>query len=75
MLNNEQAMQKMNDILEMQKKRVAAMASQKDFVDYDQLDKLIVGVCGGDGIGPVITKVAEDVLRFLLKDEAAAGKV
>jgi isocitrate dehydrogenase (NAD+) len=75
MLTNQQAMQKMNDILEMQKQRVAAIQQQKEFVDYDKLDTLIIGVCGGDGIGPVITGVAEDVLRYLLKSETEAGKI
>ncbi|NLW78796.1 MAG: isocitrate/isopropylmalate dehydrogenase family protein [Ruminococcaceae bacterium] len=75
MLSNEQARQKMDDILDRQKKRVAAMRAQGDFVDYATLDKLIIGVCGGDGIGPVITKVSEDVLRFLLADDVKAGKV
>lgn len=75
MLTNQQAMQKLEDILEMQKKRVAAMRTQGDFLDYASLDKLIIGVCGGDGIGPVITKVSENVLRHMLADEVAAGKV
>lgn len=75
MLTNQQAMDKLSEILEMQKKRVTAMRAQKDFIDYEKLDKLIIGVCGGDGIGPVITKVSEDVLRFLLKDETDAGKI
>ena len=75
MFTNEQAMQKMNDILILQKKRVAAMKLQKNFVDYSTLGKLIIGVCGGDGIGPVITHVSENVLRFLLKNEIDSGAV
>ncbi|MGD9560388.1 MAG: isocitrate/isopropylmalate family dehydrogenase [Oscillospiraceae bacterium] len=75
MLNNEQARQKMDDILDRQKKRVAAMRAQKDFIDYATLDTLIIGVCGGDGIGPVITRVSEDVLRLLLADDIAKGRV
>ena len=51
------------------------MKSQGDFIDYKQLDKIIVGVCGGDGIGPAITKQAQRVLEYLLKDEVASGKV
>lgn len=75
MLTNQEAMKKLDEILELQKKRVANMLTQKDFVDYEKLDKLIIGVCGGDGIGPVITKVAENVLRFLLQKDVEAGKV
>ncbi len=75
MLNNQQAMEKLSEILDMQKKRVQAMKGQKEFINYETLDKLIIGICGGDGIGPVITKVSEDVLRFLLQNEVNAGKV
>lgn len=75
MFTDEQARQRLDEILAMQKKRVANMKTQGDFVDYQSLDKLIIGVCGGDGIGPVITKASEDVLRYILKDQVEAGKV
>ncbi|MDL2219371.1 isocitrate/isopropylmalate dehydrogenase family protein [Ruminococcaceae bacterium OttesenSCG-928-O06] len=68
-------MQRLDEILQKQKQRVAAMRTQGDFIDYNTLSPLIIGVCGGDGIGPVITKVSEDVLRFLLQEDIAAGKV
>ena len=66
---------KFRAILEKQLTRVEKMKSQGDFVDYNSLEKIIIGVCGGDGIGPTITKEAERVLRFMLKDEVEAGKV
>ncbi len=75
MLNREQAHQKLDEVLALQEARVARMLEQKDFINYASLDKLIIGICGGDGIGPVITKASEDVLRFLLKEEAEAGQV
>lgn len=71
MLSNKEAMARLYEILTMQRARVAPMSTQKEFVQYDKLDKLIIGVCGGDGIGPVITKVSEGVLRALLKEEVA----
>lgn len=55
--------------------RIKMMKSQKDFVDYKSLDTIKIGICGGDGIGPVITKEAERVLKFLLKDAVSSGKV
>lgn len=75
MFTRDEAKQRLDEVLDRQKKRVAGMLAQGDFVDYQKLDKLIIGVCGGDGIGPVITKASEEVLRFLLKDEVAEGKV
>ena len=69
------AKEKFGALIEAQKKRVAAMRAQGDFVDYAALPQIVIGVCGGDGIGPTITHEAERVLRFLLKDEVERGKV
>ena len=73
--NLEEACAKFRKILEDQLTRVEDMKSQGDFVDYASLDKLIIGVCGGDGIGPIISAEAERVLAFMLDDLVKAGKV
>lgn len=62
-------------VVESQRKRIADMKAQGDFLDYSTLDKLIIGVCGGDGIGPMITGMAQQVLEQLLADKIQAGKV
>lgn len=69
------ACEKFRRIMEGQLRRVEEMKAQGDFIDYGALEKLRIGVCGGDGIGPVITREAERVLRSILSDEVAAGKV
>ena len=69
------ACDKFRAILESQLKRVENMKAQGGFIDYSALDTLIIGVCGGDGIGPTITKESRRVLEFMLKDEVAKGKV
>lgn len=71
----EAAKERFGQLLEEQLKRVEAMKAQGDFINYQALDKIIIGVCGGDGIGPAITAQAQRVLEYLLKDEIAAGKV
>ena len=71
----EVAVEKFKALVEAQLKRVEEIKSVKDFKDYAKLDKIVIGVCGGDGIGPVITNQAQRVLEFLLKDEVAKGKV
>ena len=73
--NLDLACEKFRKILEDQLKRVEDMKSQGDFVDYASLDKLIIGVCGGDGLGPIISKEAERVLEFMLSDLVKEGKV
>ena len=71
----ESAKEQFGKLLEKQLKRVEAMKAQGDFIDYKKLDKIIIGVCGGDGIGPRITKEAARILEFLLKGEIEKGKV
>ena len=69
------ALEKFEQVLIEQQQRVQQMKEQKDFVDYKALDKIIIGVVGGDGIGPAITTEAQRILEFLLADEIKAGKV
>lgn len=71
----EAAKEQFGRLLEKQLKRVEDMKGQGDFVDYESLDKIVIGVCGGDGIGPAITGQAQRVLEYLLKDEINKGKI
>ena len=63
------------NLVKEQLERVERMKAVKDFVDYSKLDRIIIGVCGGDGIGPIITAEAQRVLEVLLADAVKAGKV
>lgn len=71
----ETAVAQFEKVMLKQLERVDRMKNGEDFVDFEKLDKIIIGICGGDGIGPVITKESARVLEFLLKDEIAAGRV
>ena len=62
-------------IVEQQLARIERMKRDTSFDDYKNLDKIVIGVIGGDGIGPAITAAAERVLRTLLAKEVARGKV
>lgn len=70
-----QAKEKFGKLLEEQFARVEKMKAQKDFVDYTKKDKIVIGVAGGDGIGPAITKQAQRIMEFLLKSEVEKGRV
>lgn len=52
---DQSVLDKFEAVVESQRKRIMDMKAQDDFIDYSKLDKLIIGVCGGDGIGPMIT--------------------
>ncbi len=69
------ACEKFRKLMEEQLARVEDMKAQGDFVDYTSLDCLKIGVCGGDGIGPIISAQARRVLEFILDDLVKAGKV
>ncbi len=70
-----QATEKFEALIREQSDRSDRIKQQGDFVNYENLDKIIIGVCGGDGIGPIITKESARVLEFMLQDEVKAGKV
>ena len=73
--NLDLACEKFRKILEGQLKRIEDMKSQGDFTDYAAIDTIKIGVCGGDGIGPIITAEAARVLEFMLSDLVESGKV
>lgn len=55
--------------------RQQQMEKNNKVTDYQALDKIIIGICSGDGIGPIISAESERVLNFILKDEIQKGKV
>ena len=69
------AVEQFRTILEEQIARQRKMEKDTAFTDYKKLDKIIIGVCGGDGIGPIISAESVRVLEFILKKEIEAGKV
>ncbi len=62
-------------LLREQIARQQKMEKDSGAIDYSSLDKIVIGVCGGDGIGPIISAESEKLLRFLLEDEVKNGKV
>ena len=72
-INN--AVEQFRAVLTEQIARQQKMENDSGAIDYNALDKIIIGVCGGDGIGPIISAESEKLLRFLLEDEVKNGKV
>ena len=63
------------NLLLQQIERAERLAKSQPPKDFKTLGKITVGLCGGDGIGPVIMKEARRVLEILLKDQLSAGKI
>ncbi|MFW9821580.1 MAG: isocitrate/isopropylmalate family dehydrogenase [Candidatus Thorarchaeota archaeon] len=71
----ENAKKHFEQIVKEQIERVERMKKAGDWTDYSTLKPIIIGLVGGDGIGPYITKHAQTILEFLLKDEESRGEV
>ena len=71
----ESAVEQFRTLITEQLARQERMEAGEQAKDFANLPHLVIGICGGDGIGPIITHAGEDVLRFLLADEVAAGRV
>ena len=69
------AVEQFRSLLTEQIARQQKMENDKAYTDYDKLNKIVIGICGGDGIGPIISAESERLLKFILKDEIASGKV
>ncbi len=75
MNNVEKAKEHFGKLIQAQLKRIEQMKAAHVWTDYSQVKPIIIGVIGGDGIGPHITAEAERVLEHLLKDEVKKGKI
>jgi isocitrate dehydrogenase (NAD+) len=71
----ERAKEHFGRLLEEQLARVERMKADEGWVDYASMQPIVVGVCGGDGIGPFITAEAQRVLEHLLAPEVGSGRV
>lgn len=74
-MNIQEAKAKWEALIEQQLARIEEMKAQGDFVDYKNRDHIVIGVCGGDGIGPAITAQAERILRYLLAEDIEKGRI
>ena len=62
-------------LLTEQLERAERLNNTDKAIDFTALSKIIIGICDGDGIGPIIVSEAKRVLELLLKDEIAGGKI
>ena len=62
-------------LLEEQLQRVNVMENGAEAKDYSKCDKIVIGIVGGDGIGPIIVNEAKQLIEFLLEDEVKSGRV
>lgn len=68
-------MKAFEQIVTQQLARLERLKNETKAIDYKALDRIVIGIIGGDGIGPAITAQAHRVLEELLKNQVKAGKV
>jgi isocitrate dehydrogenase (NAD+) len=71
----EAAKEHFGNVLEGQLERVERLKVEEDWTDFDAIRPIIIGILGGDGIGPTITAEAQHVLEYLLREQVDSGKI
>lgn len=63
------------ELIQSEFERIERMKADTEVKDFSRADKIVVGVLPGDGIGPIIMREAIRVLKTLVNDEIANGKI
>lgn len=71
----ERAKEHFGELIKEQLERIERMKVQDEFTDFEKKSKIIIGVAGGDGIGPFITAQAQRILEFLMADDVKKGRI
>lgn len=70
-----EAQEKLAGLIREDFKRIDRMKESQSITDFGSLEKIVIGVMPGDGIGPLIMEQALRVMRELLAEEIAGGKI
>lgn len=62
-------------LLQAQLERCERMEKDAERTDFSSKEKIVIGVIGGDGIGPIIVDEAKKVAEKLLSEEISSGKI
>ena len=69
------AQEKFGALIAQDYERIDRMKEAEEPLDFGKLDKIIVGVLPGDGIGPILMPLALRVMRELVGEEMDSGKI
>lgn len=69
------AQEKFAELIRSEFERIERMKEDNEIKDFTKLEHIVIGIMPGDGIGPIIMEQALRVVRELLKEELASGKV
>ena len=69
------AQEAFGELIKGEYERIERMKQGEKPVDFDKLDKIVVGILPGDGIGPIIMEQAIRVLKELADKEIGSGRI
>ena len=69
------AQEKFGELIRGEETRIENMKKSSVSTDFAALDKIVVGILPGDGVGPILMKQGLRVLRELIPDEIESGKI
>lgn len=69
------AQEKFKELIQGEEPRIEVMKQAALPVDFSVMDKIVVGILPGDGVGPILMKQALRVLRELADKEIADGRI
>ena len=70
-----EACEKFRILLTEQLERAEIMEKGATKKDFSSAEKIVIGIIGGDGIGPIIVDESKRLIEFLLADEVKSGRV
>ena len=71
----DKAVEQFRTLITEQLERQNRMEKDNFVKDFKNAEKIVIGVCGGDGIGPIISDAAQKVLEYMLADEIEKGRI
>ncbi len=71
----ELAKQKFGELIAEEYQRIERMKADNEVKDFSKMEKIVVGILPGDGIGPIIMDQAIRILRALMEEEIASGHI
>jgi len=69
------AVEQFRTLMQEQLARQNKMEQGSAAKNFAKQEKIVIGVCGGDGIGPILMRETKRIMEVLLKDEIVSGKI
>ena len=73
--NLQQVSKQFLSVIEQQLNRIEKIKKSDTWINYQEVSPIIIGMIGGDGIGPIISDATRYVLEELLSEEKQLGKI